>query len=363
MDMRATSAHDQLGPSKERPAIRCPARSWTFVVALVLLAATTAAAQKTDVVSVRNGDVFIGELKELDRGLLTVSTDAMGTVKVKWPRVLTVSTDKDFQIVLDDESIFFGTLRGEAPGRVIVVTKEGEFEIPTQRVVRLQRLKSGFWNSLAGAVGLSFGYTQQSAKTDLGFNGEVSHPHRTNLTRLEFDTMSSRQDGTSDIFRLNGDLAHFRQFSRRWFYLGLLSYARNSQLSLESRVGLGGGIGYVMMETDRTSLASWLGPAMTRERYTGNDRRTSVPLVLVTDYQLFLWEPLDTDIAARLQVAPVLNEGGRWRFEFTLQARKELVSDLYLAVGLAESHDTRPPLADANKNDFSLKTTLGFSFD
>lgn len=59
-------------------------------------------ANKTDILLLRNGTELIGEFKELDRGIVALGTDAAGTVYVKWPRVVTATTDKSFQIYLQD---------------------------------------------------------------------------------------------------------------------------------------------------------------------------------------------------------------------------------------------------------------------
>jgi hypothetical protein len=264
--------------------------------------------------------------------------------------------------VLDDASLHFGTLQAGKPGHVRIVTNGGPIEVQTHRVVRLHRLKRNLWASLDGDIAVSYGFTQQNAKSDLGFGGSIRYPHQSNLTQINFDIMFSSQNEIADTFRLNGALAHFRQFAHRWFYLGIVSGARNSQLSLDSRVSVGGGAGYAMVESNRTSLAVWLGPSVSFEQYTNEEATTAIPLVFVTDFQLFLWEPLSTDISSRLFVAPVLNDGGRWRVDFTIQAKRELVADLNLVVGVTQIHDTRPPATDANQNDFSLTTSLEFNF-
>jgi len=61
----------------------------TAVAALLTLAMWTspAAAQKTDVVTLQNGDRITGEIKRLDRGRLEYSTDDMGTLNIEWEEI------------------------------------------------------------------------------------------------------------------------------------------------------------------------------------------------------------------------------------------------------------------------------------
>ena len=55
-----------------------------LVGALAAVSARPAAAQRTDVVELRNGDEITGEIKELARGKLKFKTDDMGTIYVEW---------------------------------------------------------------------------------------------------------------------------------------------------------------------------------------------------------------------------------------------------------------------------------------
>ena len=58
----------------------------------------------------------------------------------------------------------------------------------------------------------------------------------------------------------------------------------------------------------------------------------------------------------------MVNAQGRWRISFTADLTQEVVDDLYLRIGLLEEYDSRPPAADANRNDFSIRTSIGWSF-
>ena len=51
-------------------------------VLLILAGAGPLHAQKTDVVTLENGDEITGEIKQLDRGKLEYGTDDMGTVEI-----------------------------------------------------------------------------------------------------------------------------------------------------------------------------------------------------------------------------------------------------------------------------------------
>ena len=64
-------------------------RSGAAAVGLAaFLAAPAWARPKTDVVVLDNGDRVSCEIKKLQRGKLTISTDASGTITLKWSHVV-----------------------------------------------------------------------------------------------------------------------------------------------------------------------------------------------------------------------------------------------------------------------------------
>ena len=57
-------------------------------------------AQKTDILTLRNGDVITGEIKGLNRNKLEFSTPRMSTVYIEWQEIARINSDKVFQVEL-----------------------------------------------------------------------------------------------------------------------------------------------------------------------------------------------------------------------------------------------------------------------
>ena len=108
-------------------------------------------------------------------------------------------------------------------------------------------------------------------------------------------------------------------------------------------------------------LATWVAPTVRRENYEDAAPRTTYPLAFVGDFQLFSWAGMSTDLSSRLSVAPVLNDAGRWQIGFNVYLNRELLNQLYLTIGITEIYDSKPP-TDTNNNDFSLTSSLGWTF-
>jgi len=77
----------------------------TYLLGIVLLLAATPApaCDKTDVLTLENGDHLIGEIIQLERGRLEIATDAIGTVYM--PKSLQASTRQ--RLLIDYSERFF----------------------------------------------------------------------------------------------------------------------------------------------------------------------------------------------------------------------------------------------------------------
>ena len=92
-------------------------KTLVLTVGLALALATDAAAQKTDVIVLRNGDRITGEIKGLVRGKLEVSTDNLSTVLITWVEVVELRTKRMFVVELITGERTFGTLESHRSGR------------------------------------------------------------------------------------------------------------------------------------------------------------------------------------------------------------------------------------------------------
>src|SRR5579872_3867019 len=91
-------------------------------VMLSLLTPARAFAQKVDVVTLKNGDHLTCEIKKLDQGRLTVSTDALDKVVVYWQDVGAVTSPREFEVTLASGDKYYGALGTSQAGEVVITT-------------------------------------------------------------------------------------------------------------------------------------------------------------------------------------------------------------------------------------------------
>ena len=341
---------------------------WLCVLVLLLSFAPPLCAQpyggpdETDVLVVRNGDSLTGELLGLQRGQAALKTDAASTIYVKWPRVLTVTSSKQFEIHLDDGSKYFGSLSaGDTTRTVVIRSAQDTLMVPTQSIVQLTRLGRNFWSRFNGSVSVGFSFTQQDSKVDLSSGLQLAYIVELHRLTLRANGSYSRQDSASTISSQDIALGWNREFSHMWLWNVTAQMQQNSQLSLDLSLSIGTGPGRIFVSTNHVWLASSIGPFFRTENYADEDPRIAIPLSLSTDFELFSWAGLSTDLSSHLAVAPVLNDPGRWQINFSAQLSRDLISNLTLNLTVTEYYDSNPP-ADANRNAFTVDTSISWTF-
>jgi len=338
---------------------------YIFFTSAVLFVALTgpAMAQKTDVVVVKKGGKIIGEIKGLQYGKLELSTDAMSHVYIKWPKVLSITTKKQFEIELADGSRFFGSV-SPAPdsGSVVIDYDTLTVEVETAAIVTMKRIKPNFWEALDGSINLGVSFTQQNFKTDLNFSASVKYKKGLNNYNFEFTSAFGRQDSVDNVTHVNSQLTYLRELKKRRFLATFLSGERNSQLQLDFRGTVGGGVGSFLVQTNKVNLGFWGGLAYARENYTGEETDNTLPAFLTVEYQYFVWGALNRELSSGLTVLPVLTGETRWRLQFTVSMKWEIAHHLYFNLSLNEDFDSNPPSETANRNSFYTTTSLGWTF-
>src|SRR3982750_3081465 len=56
--------------------------------------------QKTDKIYLLNGDILTGEIKKLSLAILKFDLDGPGIIDIKWEKVKTVRSNREFEVVL-----------------------------------------------------------------------------------------------------------------------------------------------------------------------------------------------------------------------------------------------------------------------
>ncbi|MFI5178315.1 MAG: DUF481 domain-containing protein [Vicinamibacterales bacterium] len=331
----------------------------TLFVLGVTAGVAEAGHDKVDRVTKTNGDVVICEVLGLQRGMLKVKTDGMGTVSIEWVKVVGITSPARFEVELSSGAVFFGTLGAPAPGHISVNGSALEFDLSL--VVRITPIDQSLWRQLDGSVDLGYTFTQADQRSQWSFNSAVQRTTRKWSSRLTANSVLTFEETGTRQSRNTVSFTEQRQFANRWFVAVFGQADQNGELELDSRFLGGGGIGRTAVQTNRVLFSSFVGLTYTQERYSGESAHNFSEMVLGARLDWFTFGDYKTDVVVAEQTFFQVNDFTRVRVELNTTFKQEVVKDLYFSVNLLESFNAAPP-NNNKKNDMTLSMSLGWSF-
>ncbi len=107
--------------------VRCRVLAACVIAAgVVLHVAPAAAAPKTDVVTLVNGDRITGEIKGLEHNQLRFSTDHLGTIYVEWDKIEQLVSDQYLLLERSDGTRYYGQLVAGARDAELLVRRDSQ---------------------------------------------------------------------------------------------------------------------------------------------------------------------------------------------------------------------------------------------
>ena len=330
----------------------------------IALCASPAQAQKTDVLVLSNGDHVTGEIKELTRGKVRFKTDPMGTVYIKWQEIVSITSDKVFEVELESGQKFFGSIQPSSEsGQDEIVTGKTLVGLRHLAVVRVSPIKDSFWSRLDGSIDLGLSFLQQNTQFDYNLGAEVKYRAENSRTSLKISSIIRLQNETETTNRQALTVAHVQSFAPKWFWAGLGAFDANAELSLDGRASAGGGAGRWFVQTNKINLLSWGGVLYAHEKFEDQEGDNVLNGIVATMFDFFIDADRSSDIHASVDIIPSFTQSGRVRIESTLEGRHEFFKDFFFKLSLLNSFDSKPPTeGETNKNDLALTTSLGWSF-
>jgi len=330
---------------------------------LLIFCSATAWAAKTDIVLLKNGDRITGEVKGLELGKLTFSTDTMGTVYIDWMDIEEIFSSTGQAIELTNGQRFYGPLaKSEDDEMMVVKTDMGPVGLNTQDIVSLYPVEAGFWDRLDISADLGFSWDKGSnvGKYSLGLSTELRNPRFVN--RTSFMSEVTTQEGRSDTARTNFDAVHlvFHQDKRYHAFFG--NAENNDELGIDLRVLLGAGYGAVPIRSQRSWLSIGAGLAVNHEIPVEGDSESNLEAVGMVTYDFFQYSEPERSLKSNFRVFPSITDFGRWRATFDLDFRLELVSDLFWKMYFYSSYDSDPLSSLGASSDYGISSSLGYKF-
>jgi hypothetical protein len=320
--------------------------------------------EKTDKVHVKNGDVITCEVEKLEYGYLTVKTDPMSTVTIKWRQVLRVTSKERFTFDFADGSRLSGSLaEASASGKLRIVTSpEGDYqEHDLLDVIFLFELEEKRSERIDGDFSLGYTFTKASEVSQLNFTFDISGTTETYMWEGNLSSIDTAQPGEDNSNRSQGQVAYWRYFERRWFGLVQVLGEHNDELGLDLRANVAVLGGRTLAPTRAMVVAAGLGLNANREWNSDDTEANNLEGIAALRYEWFIRDSPKLDLSTRVSLYPSLTTAGRVRGSASVSVRKEFVKDLFWKLQAYGDYDSDPPL-DGATGDYGLVASIEYSW-
>jgi hypothetical protein len=335
--------------------------------ALLLLTALGAgpalAAPKVDVVVLQNGTRVVGEVRSMQKARLELGTDDMGTLQVEWGNVTQVTAPEFFEIEDMGGGIHFGSLRpGPGEGVLEVVADWGTEALPLREVARIQRVKASFWDRFKGSFDVGASYTSASELLQLELDADLRFRRPKFEAMAKANAVLTQQPEADDTRRSSLTVGYTRLLSNRQRLFTQATLEQNRELGYDLRAGVLGGWARTLARDSRNELVAGTGLSVNREKPVEGESTTNLEAAAGFDWSNFTYDFPNTDIRLTSMGYLGLTQWGRLRLEASASLKRELFKDFYFGLKGYESYDSEPATVGAQKNDWGLTLTLGYSF-
>ncbi len=200
-----------------------------------------------------SGEWLKGSIGGLDKGSLDFTSDRLGGLQLAWDAIVEIRSTQALQLALEDGSVVSGVLQ-LADGQ-IRLSPDREAPLAPSEVLSITTAADGGRDAWSGEVvaGLNIrsGNTEQ---TD--FTGRANAVRRTPKDRITLDYLGNVSDTEeariTDNHRASGEWARLK--SKRFFWTPLYGeYFRDPFQNIADRTTLGTGVGYLILDTSRTT--------------------------------------------------------------------------------------------------------------
>ena len=351
-----------------------------FFLAVGLLS-VVASVSRADTLVLKNGDHLTGTVVSSDGKELTLKTDFAGEIKVKWPSIAEVKSDKPLYVVTPDKKIVSGTVTTEN-GRLVVHTRDsGPLPVPYANVTAIRSEEAqaayeksqhpGILESWKGGASVGFALARGNSETTnltTGFTADRKTLH--DEITLYFTSLYSSNDlpgGGTTANSIVGGARYDRNITKRIFVFGSGDFTHDELQGLNVRAIYSGGLGYHLINTDKTTLDLLGGVNYTRETYSATGKGATMNfernLAGVTTGETFMHKFGSTTVVTeQFYFYPDLSNTGEYRFALDAASVTKINKWLGLQLSVSDRYVTNPPIVGTKSNDVIFSTGINLAF-
>ncbi|NLR90745.1 DUF481 domain-containing protein [Flammeovirga agarivorans] len=328
-------------------------------------------AQDLDSLVMTNGDLIVGEIKSMDRGVVEIETDySDSNFKIEWSGIQKMFCHTNFLISLSDGRRYNGHITSTTPETFHIISDEdGTVDVTPNDIVYLKSVNQSFLSKLSANIDLGYSYTKANNLSQLNLGTFLGYTSNRWSATLTGTSLRSTQDNSDDIARNEGNLTGNYFLPHDFYFTASAGYLTNTEQSINLRLIFSGGFGKYIIHTNTAYWGFSTGASYLNETFspvtdettgqsTTADPRSSAEWYLGTEVNLF--DTGDLSFFTGAKGYRSLSNEDRWRADVNANIKYDLPLDFYIKMGYNMNYDSKP--AEAGK-EVDFQYTFGFGWE
>ena len=318
------------------------------ILIVVWWAAPAAAHDKTDVVILKNGDRFTGEIKGVAQEALELDTDAAGTIKLEWTHIASITSTFNYEVEVTTGERFFGSFEtsGET-GELQVVGDDGKHTVALSEVFSISPIGRGFWKRLNGNVNLGFSYTQSNQAVQYSLSAATHYQNRKYLGLGQLNSIFNTQEGVDSTRQQNLGFRVTRKLKKVSGVYGVFQLQSNPDQGFNLRSVVGGGYDRFLVHRQNGYFIVNAGLVYDREQVVGSTQvDNSAEVTVGLQFANFSLDNPSRTITIGFDTFTNVTDTSRFRAQLSFNLTWQIINNFNLGITLLDSYDTRPPTVE-----------------
>lgn len=354
-------------------------KKFYFIFFLGLGPLISANAQRDSLI-LKNKDLIIGEIKSMDKGVLTMETDYSDSdFKISWNGIDQLFSNTKYLITLSNGKRYNGSIRSSGDGFIEIDTYDPEYlinrrkrknegtedigggkaKVSIEEIVYLNALDDGFWSRLSANIDLGWSLTRANDLRQFNIRSGLGYLADRWKLNGTYNSLKSTQNEVDDVKRTDADISYNFFLPKDWYLLYNITFLSNTEQLIKLRTGNKVGIGNYLIHTNKTHLSFQTGVNLNNEHYFDDTPSRNSGEIFIGS-ELNMYDIGDLSFYNQVITYPSFSEAKRFRTDFRLDVKYEFFSDFYVKLGTTINYDNRP-IEGATKLDYILQTTVGWS--
>ncbi len=335
----------------------------TALFLILLIIACAAGHAQTDTLLLDTNTIIIGEVKSMNRGVLTIETNYSDSdFTIEWLEIKKIYTQSVFLTSLTDGRRIVGSLRSNEDNSISIINREGtpESKVQIPEIVYLQPLNEGFWSRLDAAIDFGISFTKANNLKQFTFGTNLKYTEDRWSALINANMLRSTQDNSEDIRREDASFVFNYFLPKDWYLSPQVSLLSNTEQLLDLRAIVSMGIGKYLVNNNKMYWGVLTGLSYNNEKFSSDaEDRSSIEGILGTELNMF--DAKDLSLITRLITYPSFSESGRWRADWNFDLKYDLPLDFYVKTGITLNYDNRPT-EGASDSDYYWKLAFGWEW-